>query len=1278
MTDTLKQRYSSSSEVQTISATDVISEGPIQGLVDGVASIFLNDIRQTEQKYGQKGYSREFATAEVRNGSNIAKLTLFDATLQMNPNIDAPRFFVLRDRTGIPCVHSSLTVKGSGANRSLSLWRIADPDGGSNWWPEHGLSIAPVNTGPRKYRSPGEYHPARIEEVSTGKMQTGRFFETKESGGNISTTKIEFSAGFFNGSAWLAMDNAYKEFKNSTGLRLYVDKVVKVKDISNPTTNSDGSSTYDLTLTENWVYSKEYTFNAAAVSNNTITLSPSNHELVTGDRIFYSTGGGTAVGNITPDTVSYYVIKESANTIKLATSRDAAFADTAITLTAGSGTSHTIQANEKLFDDVGYDFTDSEVIGGLSEAGETQATTGIQAQFRPGLIDQPPLVGEGGIGSSAVTNSLNLSIAQTNQSNFGGSQAPVVLQGISSAGFNLSSVQAEVADEIRIRWDYPAGFKGIDYKGRDKKTYIRYLITLSLKPEVGAAFSGPIYTTEVLHEGNFSNSVSFEETLDLSTFRPFSDFKITIERQDADEDPGYENIGRRNSDFTNVTKGSISSVTTIFKESMIYPLTAVAKVSFSSKSFQDVPTRSYHCRGMLVKVPSNYITREESGHSAKYTRKNGYDSGRPQDWDGTFRDFVYTNNPAWIFYDLVTNNRYGLGDFIKETDIDKYALYRIGKYCDEEVSDGKGGTEARYTLNTYLMKSTDAYKVMKDLLSNFVTIMYYLNGQIFPVQDSPSGPIYSFSKANVIDGAFSYESTGSKTRVNQMVVEWNNPDNNYELEPLIVENRRQIAESGVLISQNVIAYGCTSEGQATRYGRWKLWTAENQQEVVSFATGINGSYITPGDIILVQDSDRNAVRYSGRISNSGTLNTSTIPLDAPVTIDGTNNYELSILIQKPVAFLAQESASISFNLSLCSAGSTTTTVVVPSTSDLNIGMSVSGATIPNATKITDIVNSTTITVSEIITQSFNLATLTFTNNYVRGDIVDKAYIDVGTFVYVDINTSERASNAKASFLEGLLLNWKEDFRVETYTVDKTATGTGSQSSIVLSEPLSQTPLREDIWVLTEKSAGGAVIEGSGKEYKVLSMSQDSNNHYEISAVEHYDAKFDSIEEQFNTYVSEPLTRSFKSTDIIPPPEDAWVSVLLTEHEEFEDVKVYYIPAQGEFVEVTQPDGTTTQQQKDIHYQGAPYVEITHNIPDPNNPSPVLVAHINSSPSFTFKNVEPGKYEVQVRTVGPNGVKSLAVRRDFEVNARFRNRKAGYFPEAAHAGGTSDKGMEIVI
>ena len=1209
----LEQRYSSASEVQTISTTDAISEGPIFGLVDGVSSIFLNDIRQTETKYGQKQYSRTGASATVINGGTTATITLFDDTLKMHPDLESPRYFVFRDFIGTPCV--TYEIKDYSNNqRKSSYWYLKDPNNATNWWPASHLSVGAITTGRYSNRRPGEYYPVRVVEVSTGRVQTGKIFENKGS-----TVTVEFSPSIFDGSSWLGDSDAYGEWIGATNLLLFTDIVSEVTAIDLSSSNSDGSSTYTLTLKDAWSGNYVKTFNAySEVANNTITFA-SAHNFNTGDKVIYTTVApvNQRLGGLTLDTVHYFVIKTSDTAIKLASSREGAFSGTSLNLTppTGASTNHDIQSIEKDFDDMGYDFSEAEEVDGLTESGEVQSTTGVQVQFRVGQLDQTPLRGEGGVGSSAVTNTVNAQIAQTNASNYEGDQAPLVFQGVSGSGFNLSATQAEVADEVRLRWSYPGGFKAIDSKGDDKKTFIRYKLSLATKDFGASVFNNPAYAVEIIHEGIYNNSVGFEETIDLTPFRPFSDFQVTIERRDSDDDPGFYAVGQTSGDWTNVTRGQIASLTTIFKEKMIYPLTSVAKVSFSSKSFQNVPKRSYHCRGMLIKVPSNYVTREESGGAAKYTRKGDYDTDIPQDWDGTFRDFVYTNNPAWIFYDLITNNRYGLGDFIKETDIDKYALYRIGKYCDEEVSDGKGGTEPRYTLNAYLMKSTDAYKVMKDLLSNFVTIMYYLNGQIFPVQDSPSGPIYNFSKANVIDGAFSYESTGSKTILNQVIVEWNNPENNYELEPLIVEDRRAIAESGVIISQRAVAYGCTSEGQATRYGKWKLWTSNNQQEVVSFATGINGSYITPGDIILVQDADRNAVRYSGRIS-TGTMHTYRIPLDSPVTIDANNDYELSVIIQKPAAFLAQDSATINGD------------------------------------------------------------------SFVKGDLITQAFVDVGggTYQLQNIDSSEKASDAKSSATstEKLLLNFKDDFRVETKPVDKGQTGTGSQDVIILSSGLSAVPLREDIWVLTEKNSSGVLIAGSGKEYKVLSTVQDDQNHYEISAVEHYDDKFSAVEGAFTTYTAKAIARTFKTTDIVPPPEDVWVSVILTPTEEHENVRVYYTPAASPFVDVTKDDGTITQASKQLYYEGSPYVEITHNIPDPQNPSPMLVAQREGSPSVTFKSIPPGKYEVHVRTVGPNGVKSLAVRRNFTVNSRFRNRIAGYFPEAAHAGGSSNRGIEIEV
>ena len=236
-------------------------------------------------------------------------------------------------------------------------------------------------------------------------------------------------------------------------------------------------------------------------------------------------------------------------------------------------------------------------------------------------------------------------------------------------------------------------------------------------------------------------------------------------------------------------------------------------------------------------IPSTYTPREYTGNGvAKYE----------EFWDSTWKNGgqgFYTDNPAWVFMDIVTNNRYGAGKWIKEKDIDKYALYRIAKYCDELVDDGKGGTEPRFRANIFLTKATDVYKVLKDFASAFTGILYWLDGQIVPIQDAPTDPVYNLSKSNVIDGTFQYESTGTKTRANQVVVTWNDPEQNYESVPLIVEDRQAIVRDKRLITEESVAFGCTSEAQAVRYGRWKLWTAQNQTEIVTFKSSLNSLFI---------------------------------------------------------------------------------------------------------------------------------------------------------------------------------------------------------------------------------------------------------------------------------------------------------------------------------------------------------------------------------------------------------------------------------------------------
>ena len=861
----------------TISVTDMISEGPIEGLVNSTASVFLNNDQQSINDLSGVSLSKGPHYVSLVNGAKSAKIVLYGGRTMQSVAGKAHgwgprRFLAVRDST--PTLVKRTAV-GNASGDAVVLYSL------TSW-----VSSADVTT----LGAPGildKWVPVRLVSVDRPDTSvTGYIYKID------GAQKAYFREGYFSGGRHRSSTQILPS-KIDGYWYAYIDRVVeidkdawgtfvdgrKIREIN----ASEGTYTYYATLEENW------------------DLDSGNYK----------------------------------------------------------------------FDDLGFDFQ----VGGLSvgerimESESVLKDPGTQVQFRVGTLTQPPFYGQGGTGSTAVTNKIGQSISQTSESSYGGDQDPINLDGLSSAGFNLSANQMAMVDEVKVRIDYPGGHYGINGKGDKAKTYTQYKMSIYFKKGTATSFaSDPEDIFDVLHVGKYQNATTFEETFDLEQHRPFKDFRIKIERATSDNDPGYrflENgVPQTHHDWTNVTKAQVSNVTSIFKEKLGLPLTAAAKVSYSTKTYQDLPKRSYHCKGMLVKVPSNYVTRDETGGAATYNRNvtTGAAGSTYQDWDGNFRDEkVYTNNPAWIFYDIVTNNRYGLGDFVKETDIDKYALYRISRYCDEEVDDGSGAgtTEPRYTMNTYLTKATDAFKVLKDMLSNFLSMLYYLDGKIYPVQDSPAGPVYAFSKANVIDGAFSYESTGSKTRVNQVIVKWNDPAHNYQLEPLIVEDRRNIAETGNIISQEAVAYGCTSEGQATRYGQWKLWTAANQQEIVSFSTGINGSYITPGDIILVQDADRYATRYSGRISNTGTRDRDTIPLDSSVTLNSGSTYELSVIMQGPVAFLAQESATIQgVTAAGCSFDSADTTVTHTSNTDIKVGMAVAGLDIPANTTVASVTSDT--------------------------------------------------------------------------------------------------------------------------------------------------------------------------------------------------------------------------------------------------------------------------------------------------------------------------------
>lgn len=318
------------------------------------------------------------------------------------------------------------------------------------------------------------------------------------------------------------------------------------------------------------------------------------------------------------------------------------------------------------------------------------------------------------------------------------------------------------------------------------------------------------------------------------------------------------------------------SLTTIIDEKLSYPLSALVALRVSAEQFQSVPTRGYDIRGLKIKVPSNYDpeTRAYSGT-----------------WDGTFK-IAWTNNPAWVWYDLATNCRYGCGDYISASMVDKWGLYSIAQYCDELVPDGNGGWEPRYTCNIYIQTRQEAYKALSDIASVFRGMVYWSAGGIFATADMPASAEYQFTNANVIDGLFTYAGANQKTRHNVCLVTWNDPADMYRQKVEYVSDESLIAKWGYVNQREVQAIGCTSRGQARRVGEWIIYTERFENETVTFATGLEGNIPRPGSIIQISDADRAGERRGGRLSGASS---SGAVLDAPVTLDAGVTYTLTII-----------------------------------------------------------------------------------------------------------------------------------------------------------------------------------------------------------------------------------------------------------------------------------------------------------------------------------------------------------------------------------------------
>ncbi len=248
-------------------------------------------------------------------------------------------------------------------------------------------------------------------------------------------------------------------------------------------------------------------------------------------------------------------------------------------------------------------------------------------------------------------------------------------------------------------------------------------------------------------------------------------------------------------------------------------------------------------------------------------------------WDGTFK-LLSSSNPAWILFDLLTNARYGLGQYVSESMIDLGQLYQIGRYCDEEVDDGFGGKEKRFAINTQITSRQDAYRLIQDIAGAFRGMVFWAGGMVNIMQDSPSDPVMMFTNSNVKDGLFTYKGSARKDRPSVALVTYNNKEDGYKQNIEYVEDQDAMRRYGERKTE-VVAFGCTSRGQAHRVGLWLLYTARMESDVITFTAGLDASFLMPGETVLIQNKYRAGKRNSGRIV---AFTKNSVTLDAPVSL----------------------------------------------------------------------------------------------------------------------------------------------------------------------------------------------------------------------------------------------------------------------------------------------------------------------------------------------------------------------------------------------------------
>ena len=328
------------------------------------------------------------------------------------------------------------------------------------------------------------------------------------------------------------------------------------------------------------------------------------------------------------------------------------------------------------------------------------------------------------------------------------------------------------------------------------------------------------------------------------------------------------------------------SYTQVTFTTLNYANTAIAGFRFNTEYFQQIPSVAIKLAGRKIQIPSNATIQANlpGKPEVRYLTFQGH-------WNGTFQTPNQAcSDPAWILYDLLKHTRYGLGNYIDTTQIDKWGLYEISKYCNELVPDGMGELEPRFSCNVKLEGKVEAYQVIQNLVSIFRGFAYWQAGVVSFVADKSNPVVHQFTQADVEEGSFTYSRSGLKTRKTMAVVSYLNPIDFFKKAVEVVEDPVGIQRWGVR-ELEIEAIACTSRGQARRAGVAALLTNRLEQESVTFKARAFAAFVKPGDLIRIYDSKRTAARYAGIIKAATAL---TVTLDSPVNLPSGTTYKITV------------------------------------------------------------------------------------------------------------------------------------------------------------------------------------------------------------------------------------------------------------------------------------------------------------------------------------------------------------------------------------------------